>query len=92
MVSSIRERMWSVEKEKKRQRILSKEKALEEKKGAVDAIKERIEQKNDKSKHKEIEERKIPTETSGGDSIIESKKEFKKTPKKKGQKKAFKEI
>jgi|TARA_X000001388_G_scaffold59819_1_gene45190 formaldehyde-activating enzyme involved in methanogenesis len=65
MVSSIREKMWSVEKEKKRQRRLAKE-------GVVDAIEERIIPKDDKQEHTQVEEREVPTETSDSDSVIES--------------------
>ena len=42
MVSSIREKIWEVEKEKKRQRRLAKE-------GVVDAVEERVEPENNQS-------------------------------------------
>jgi len=65
MVSSIREKMWSVEKEKKRQRRLAKE-------GVVNAIEERVIPEDDKQEHTQVEEREVPTETSDSDSVIES--------------------
>jgi len=85
MVSSIREKIWEVEKEKKRQRRLAKE-------GVVNAIEERIEPKNNQQEYTQVEERKISTETSDSNSIVESgevkaqinkpKKKSKKTTKK----------
>ena len=65
MVSSIREKIWEVEKEKKRQRRLAKE-------GVVDAVEERIKPKNNQPKHSQVEEGEISTETSDSDSIVES--------------------
>ena len=65
MVSSIREKMWSVEREKKRQRRLAKE-------GVVDAVEERIIPEDNKQEHTQVEEREVPTETSDSDSVIES--------------------
>jgi hypothetical protein len=65
MVSSIREKIWKVEKEKKRQRRLAKE-------GVVDAVEERIESKNNQQEHTQVEEREVPTETSDSDSVVES--------------------
>ena len=85
MVSSIREKIWEVEKEKKRQRRLAKE-------GVVDAVEERLESENNQPEHPQVEEGKVPTETSDSDSIVESgevkaqinkpKKKSKKTTKK----------
>ena len=82
MVSSIREKMWSVEKEKKRQRRLAKE-------GVVNAIEERIIPEDNKQEHTQVEEREVPTETSNSNSTFESweikkpKKKSKKATKKK---------
>ena len=82
MVSSIREKIWEVEKEKKRQRRLAKE-------GVVNAIEERIIPEDNKQEHTQVEEREIPTETSNSNSTVESgenkkpKKKFKKATKKK---------
>ncbi len=66
MVSSIREKIWKVEKEKKRQRRLAKE-------GIVDAVEERVEPKNNQQEHSQVEEREILTETSDSDSINKSR-------------------
>ena len=82
MVSSIREKMWAVEREKKRQRRLAKE-------GVVNAVEERIIPENNQQEHTQVEEREIPTETSDSNSIIKSgeikksKKKSKKATKKK---------
>ena len=65
MVSSIREKIWEVEKQKKRQRRLAKE-------GGVDAVEERIESKDNQQEHTQVEEREVPTETSDSDSVVES--------------------
>ena len=65
MVSSIREKIWQVEKEKKRQRRLIKE-------GVLDAVEERQKPKNDQPKHKEVEVGEISSETSNSDSIVDS--------------------
>ena len=81
MVSSIREKIWEVEKEKKRQRRLAKE-------GVVDAVEERQEPENNQPEYKEVEVREIPTEASNSDSVIDSgevKAEINK-PKKKAKK------
>tara|TARA_Y100001972_G_scaffold17594_1_gene19634 strand:- start:208 stop:468 length:261 start_codon:yes stop_codon:yes gene_type:complete len=86
MVSSIREKIWEVEKEKKRQRRLAKE-------GVVNAVEERIEPENNKQEHSQVEEREVPTETSSSDSVVESgeiKAKISK-PKKKSKKSAKKE-
>ena len=83
MVSSIREKMWAVEREKKRQRRLAKE-------GVVNAVEERIIPENNQQEHTQVEEREISTETSSGDSIDKSrevKKEAKKGRPKKTTKK-----
>ena len=71
MVSSIREKMWSIEKEKKRQRRLAKE-------GVVNAIEERIIPEDNKQEHTQVDKREISTETSNSDSVIEIKKKFQK--------------
>ena len=65
MVSSIREKIWEVEKQKKRQRRLAKE-------GVVDAVEERIESKDNQQEYTQVEEREVPTETSDSDSVVES--------------------
>ena len=85
MVSSIREKIWEVEKEKKRQRRLAKE-------GVVDAVEERVKSKNNQPKHSQVEKGEISAETSDSDSVVESgevkakinkpKKKSKKTNKK----------
>ena len=80
MVSSIREKIWQVEKEKKRQRRLAKEQGH--------AVDERQEPENNQPEYKEVEVREIPTEASNSDSVIESgevKAEINK-PKKKAKK------
>ena len=48
MVSSIREKIWEVEKEKKRRRRLAKE-------GVVDAVEERVKPENNQPKHSQVE-------------------------------------
>ena len=80
MVSSIREKIWQVEKEKKRQRRLAKEQGH--------AVEERQEPENNQPEYKEVEVREIPTETSDSDSIVESREKKVKTskPKKKSKK------
>ena len=65
MVSSVREKIWEVEKEKKRQRRLIKE-------GVLDAVEERQKPKNDQPKHKEVEVGEISAETSNSDSVVDS--------------------
>ena len=85
MVSSIREKIWEVEKEKKRQRRLAKE-------GVVDAVEERVKPENNQPKHSQVEKGEISAETSDSDSFVESgevkakinkpKKKSKKTNKK----------
>ena len=62
MVSSIREKIWQVEKEKKRQRRLTKEQGH--------AIEERQEPENNQPEYKEVEVREIPTEASDSNSVI----------------------
>ena len=84
MVSSVREKIWQVEKEKKRQRRLAKEKGHD--------FEESQEPENDQQEHQEVEIGEVSSEASGGDSIVESgevkakinkpKKKSKKTNKK----------
>ena len=62
MVSSVREKIWEVEKEKKRQRRLAKEQGH--------AVEERQEPKNDQPKYKEVEVREVPTEASDSNSVV----------------------
>ena len=79
MVSSVREKIWQVEKEKKRQRRLAKEQGH--------AVEERQEPKNDQPKYKEVEVREVPTEASDSHSVVnggEVKAEINK-PKKKAR-------
>ena len=64
MVSSIREKIWEVEKEKKRQRRLAKEQGH--------AVEERQESENNQPEHSQVEEGEVSTETSDSDSIVES--------------------
>ena len=85
MVSSIREKIWEVEKEKKRQRRLAKE-------GVVNAVEERQEPENNQPEYTQVEVREISAETSDSDSVVDSgevkakinkpKKKAKKTSKK----------
>ena len=65
MVSSIREKIWEVEKEKKRQRRLAKE-------GVVNAVEERQEPKNNQPEYTQVEVREISAETSDSDSVVDS--------------------
>jgi hypothetical protein len=65
MVSSIREKIWEVEKEKKRQRRLARE-------GVIDAVEERQKPENNQPKHTQVEEREISAETSNSDSVVDS--------------------
>ena len=83
MVSSVREKINQVEKQKKIKIRLAKE-------GDVNAVEERIESENNQQEHTQVEEREISTETSSGDSIDKSrevKKEAKKGRPKKTTKK-----
>ena len=80
MVSSIREKIWQVEREKKRQRRLAKEQGH--------AVEERQEPENDQPKHQEVEVREVSAETSNSDSVVNSGEIKAKTkkPKKKAKK------
>ena len=80
MVSSIREKIWQVEKEKKRQRRLAKEQGH--------AVEERQEPKNDQPKYKEVEVREVPAEASDSNSVVNGGEVKAKTskPKKKAKK------
>tara|TARA_R100000231_G_scaffold46640_2_gene40048 strand:+ start:427 stop:684 length:258 start_codon:yes stop_codon:yes gene_type:complete len=64
MVSSIREKIWQVEKEKKRQRRLAKEQGH--------AVKERQEPENDQPEYTEVEVGEVSAEASNSDSVIDS--------------------
>ena len=85
MVSSIREKIWEVEREKKRQRRLAKE-------GVVDAVEKGVKPENNQPKHSQVDKGEISAETSDSDSVVESgevkakinkpKKKSKKTNKK----------
>ena len=81
MVSSVREKIWQVEKAKKRQRRLIKE-------GVLDAVEERQEPKNDQPEYKEVEVREVPTEASDSNSVVNGGEVKAKTskPKKKAKK------
>ena len=65
MVSSIREKIWKEEKQKKVKRRLVKE-------GVLDAVEERQEPENDQQEHQEVEVGEVSPEASSGDSIVES--------------------
>ena len=80
MVSSIREKIWQVEKEKKRQRRLAKEQGH--------AVEERQEPENDQPKHQEVEVREVSAETSNSNSVVNGGEVKAKTskPKKKAKK------
>ena len=65
MVSSIREKIWEVEKEKKRRRRLAKE-------GVLDAVEERVKPENNQPKHSQVEKGEISAKTSDSDSVVES--------------------
>ena len=81
MVSSVREKIWEVEKEKKRQRRLARE-------GVVDAVEERQEPENNQPEHTQVEVREVSAETSNSDSVVNSGEIKAKTkkPKKKAKK------
>ena len=64
MVSSIREKIWQVEKEKKRQRRLAKEQGH--------AVEERQEPENDQPEYTEVEVGEVSAEASNSDSVIDS--------------------
>ena len=86
MSSSVREKIYAVEKQKKIKRRLAKE-------GIVDAVEERIEPENNQQEYSQVEEGELSTETSGGDSVVESGKVKAKInkPKKKTKKATKKE-
>jgi len=65
MSSSVREKIYEVEKQKKIKRRLIKE-------GVIDALEERQESENNQPEHSQVEEGKVSTETSDSDSIVES--------------------
>ena len=64
MVSSVREKIWQVEKEKKRQRRLAKEQGH--------AVEERQEPENNQPEYTQVEVREISAETSDSDSVVDS--------------------
>ena len=80
MVSSIREKIWQVEKEKKRQRRLAKEQGH--------AVEERQEPENNQPEYKEVEVRGVSAETSNSNSVVNGGEVKAKTskPKKKAKK------
>ena len=65
MSSSVREKIYEVEKQKKIKRRLIKE-------GVIDALEERQESENNQPEHSQVEEGEASTETSDSDSIVES--------------------
>ena len=65
MSSSVREKIYEVEKQKKIKRRLIKE-------GVIDALEERQESENNQPEHSQVEEGKVSTETSDSDSIVGS--------------------
>ena len=81
MSSSVREKIYAVEKQKKIKRRLAKE-------GVVDAVEERIEPENNQQEYSQVEEGELSTETSDSDSVVESGKVKAKInkPKKKSKK------
>ena len=83
MSSSVQEKVRAVEKEKKRQRTLARE-------GALDAIRQRQEPKDNQPEHKEIDVREVLAETSNSDSIEPSWEIKEEKPKKKSRKKTTK--
>ena len=86
MSSSVREKIYAVEKQKKIKRRLAKE-------GIVDAVEERIEPENNQQEYSQVEEGELSTETSDSDSVVESGKVKAKInkPKKKAKKATKKE-
>ena len=87
MVSSIREKINQVEKQKKIQRRISKQidddmkssfisvdsfNNKNQKNEVTDAVEERQEPENDQQEHQEVEIGEVSSEASGGDSIVES--------------------
>tara|TARA_R100001086_G_C11824149_1_gene254846 strand:+ start:905 stop:1165 length:261 start_codon:yes stop_codon:yes gene_type:complete len=86
MVSSVRAGMIAQEKRKKILRRMAKE-------GVVDAVEKRLESENNQPEYPQVEEGKVPTETSDSDSVVESgeiKAKINK-PKKKSKKSTKKE-
>jgi hypothetical protein len=83
MSSSVQEKVRAVEKDKKRQRTLARE-------GALDAIRQRQEPENNQPEHKEVDVREIPKETSNSNSIESSWEIKEEKPKKKSSKKSKK--
>mgnify|MGYP003145102455 CR=1 FL=1 len=85
MSSSVREKIYEIEKQKKIKRRLIKE-------GVIDALEERQEPENNQPEHSQVEEGELSTETSDSDSINngrevetknkKTKKKAKKTSKK----------
>ena len=85
MVSSIREKINQVEKQKKIQRRISKQidddmkssfisvdsfNNKNQKNEVTDAVEERQEPENNKQEHQETEVGKVPTETSNSNSVV----------------------
>ena len=85
MVSSIREKIYQVEKQKKIQRRISKQidddmkssfisvdsfNNKNQKNEVTDAVEERQEPENNQQEHQETEVREIPTKTSSSDSTV----------------------
>ena len=106
MVSSIREKINQVEKQKKIQRRIAKQidddmkssfisidsfNNKNQKNEVTDAVEERQEPKNDQPEYKEVEVREVPTEASDSNSVVNGGEVKAKTSKpKKKAKKASK--
>ena len=80
MSSSVREKIYEVEKQKKIQRRIAKEQGH--------AVEERQEPENNQPKYKEVEVREVPTEASDSNSVVNGGEVKAKTskPKKKAKK------
>jgi len=87
MVSSVREKIYEVEKQKKIQRRISKQidddmkssfisvdsfNNKNQKDEVTNAVEERQEPENNKQEHQEVEVGEISPEASSGDSVVES--------------------
>ena len=88
MVSSVREKIYEVEKQKKIQRRISKQidddmkssfisvdsfNNKNQKDEVTNAVEERQEPENNKQEHQETEVRKVSTKTSSSDSTVKSR-------------------
>ena len=64
MSSSVREKIYEVEKQKKIQRRIAKEQG--------NAVEKRQEPENNQPEHTQVEVREVPAETSNSDSVVDS--------------------